>query len=447
MMDGLEDIDNLVETVIYKLDWSLLMEEPVINCPNCNTEIKLTETLAGPLIETTRKEFEGKAAEKELEIKKREETLRKEQKKISEAQGSINEQVAEKLQKERIAIAADESKKAKQIVGLDLAAKDKELASLQEILDQRNTKLEQAQKEQANLLKKGRELDDQKREMNLTIEKRVEKEVEEVRKKAKTAAEGSMQLKVLEKEQQIASMQRTIEDLKRKAEQGSQQLQGEVQEINLEEILKSKFPLDNIEPVPKGVSGADVVQHVVDLNGVPCGTILWESKRTKKWSDGWLAKLRTDQRAEGAEISILMSQALPKDIESFSQIDGVWVTAPKYSLPLVTALRQTLIEVAVAKYSKQGQQTKAEMVYDYLISHRFRHRVEAIIEKFSDMQTDLDRERKAMTRLWAKRDTQIQTAIESTVGMVGDLQGIAGAEIQEIEGLEMPLLENPGTED
>ena len=169
---------------------------------------------------------------------------------------------------------------------------------------------------------------------------------------------------------------------------------------------------------------------------------MWESKRTKNWSDGWLAKLRGDQRAAKAEIAILISQAMPKGIESFGQIDGVWISAPKYAVPLVIALRQTLIEVANSKQSQEGQQTKMELVYEYLTGPRFRHRVEAIVEKFSDMQADLDREKKAMTRLWAKRESQIQGVIESTVGMYGDLQGIAGRALQEIEGLEVPLLES-----
>jgi len=236
-------------------------------------------------------------------------------------------------------------------------------------------------------------------------------------------------------------MQRRIEELKQKAEQGSQQHQGEVMELELENTLRTKFPFDSIEPVAKGEFGGDVVQRVVSPSGLACGSILWESKRTKNWSDAWLAKLRGDQRAVKAEICLLVSQALPKDVESFEQIDGVWIAGPKYALPLAVALRQSLIEVANSKLLQEGQQTKAELVYEYLTGPRFRHRIEAIVEKFSDMQEDLNREKKAMTRLWAKRDAQIQAVIESTVGMYGDLQGIAGRAFEEIEGLEIPLLE------
>jgi hypothetical protein len=170
-------------------------------------------------------------------------------------------------------------------------------------------------------------------------------------------------------------------------------------------------------------------------------------RETKNWSDGWLAKLRSDQRSAGAEIAVLVSRALPEDIETFWNVDGVWITEPRFAMPLVIALRQTLIEVANSRQTQDGQETKMELVYRYLTGPRFRHRVEAMVEKFSDMQADLNREKKAMTRLWAKREAQIQGVIESTVGMYGDLQGIAGKALQEIGGLEVPLLEGSVEED
>ena len=259
--------------------------------------------------------------------------------------------------------------------------------------------------------------------------------------KAKNEADDELKLKVTERDQQIASMQRQIEELKRKAEQGSQQLQGEVLELEVEAMLQLNFPMDNIEPVGKGEFGGDVLQRVFSPSGQACGAILWESKRTKHWSDGWLAKLRGDQRAANAEIAVLVSRALPKGIDNFGQLEGVWITDPRFVVPLVIALRQTLIEVANTRRTQAGQDTKMELVYQYLTGPRFRHRVEAIVEKFSDMRADLDRERKAMTRLWAKREAQIHGVIESTIGMYGDLQGIAGRALQEIEGLELPLLE------
>ncbi len=423
------------------------MIEPIITCPNCSTEIKLTDSLAAPLIQATRKEYEEKITKKESDFSKREADLRTQQKNIADAQKAIDEKVSKKLKTERIEIAKEEAKKAKRAIASDLDTKTKELVELQEVLQHRNKKLEEAQKTQVDLLKKQRELDDAKRELDLTVEKRVQTSLLEVHEKAKKEAEDGLKLKVSEKEEQIASMQRQIEDLRRKAEQGSQQLQGEVMELELEDTLRAKFPFDSVEPVAKGESGGDVFQRVVSPMGLTCGTILWESKRTKNWSDSWLSKLRNDQRAAKAEISILISQALPKGVSSFDQMDGVWISSPEHAMPLAIALRQTLIEVANSKQSQEGQQTKMALVYDYLTGPRFRHRVEAIVEKFADMQADLDREKKAMTRLWAKRETQIHGVVESTVGMYGDLQGIAGRALQEIDGLEIPLLENHDKEE
>jgi hypothetical protein len=410
------------------------MTEPVITCPNCSTEIKVTESLAAPLIRATREEYEAKFARKDAEVSKREAELREKLVAVEQARQAIDEQVLEKLEEGRAAITAEEARKAK-------AAAAGEATDLQELLAQRDEKLRDAQREQATLLRKQREFDDAKRELDLTIERRVQESLGEIRQKAKVEAEESFKLKVSEKEQQISSMQRQIDELKRKAEQGSQQLQGEVLELELEATLRACFPLDGIEPIGKGEFGGDVLQRVVSPACHGCGAILWETKRTRNWTDGWLAKLRADQRAAGAELAILVSRALPKGVDTFGYVDGIWITDSPFIVPLAIALRQSLIAVAGARRAQAGQETKMELVYRYLTGPKFRHRVEAIVEKFSEMQADLDRERKAMTRLWAKREAQIRGVIESTVGMYGDLQGIAGKGLQEIEGLAIPLLE------
>jgi hypothetical protein len=297
------------------------------------------------------------------------------------------------------------------------------------------------------VLRKQRELEDARREMDLTIERRVQEDLAGARDKAKKEAEEELRLKVLEKDQTITAMQRQIEELKRRAEQGSQQLQGEVQELELEELLRTRFPRDTIQPVPKGEFGGDVLHRVLGPLNQLCGTILWETKRTKNWSDGWLPKLREDQRAAKAEVAVIISHALPRDIETFGLIDGVWIADPKVILPVALSLRQTLIEVAGARQASEGQQTKMEMVYGYLTGPRFRHRVQAIVEAFSSMKDDLDREKKVITRQWAKREEQIDRVMQATVGMYGDLQGIAGKTLQEIEGLEFQGLLEAHLED
>lgn len=420
------------------------MTEPTIICPNCKTEIRLTESLAAPLIAATRKQFEERLSQKDAEVAKREESIREKEKQITEAKRNLDEQVADQvaaqLKAERAQVIAEESRKAKLASAAEIETKVRELAELQDVLKSRDEKLAEAQKAQAELIKKQRELDDAKRELELTVEKRVQDGLDQVRLQAKTQAEEEQKLKVMEKEQTIAAMQKQIEDLKRRAEQGSQQLQGEVQELELENLLKAKFPFDNMEPVAKGEFGGDLLQRVVSQGGQASGSILWESKRTKNWSDSWLVKLREDQRTAKAEIAVIVSQALPKGIETFDIVDGVWVTHPRAALPVATILRNTLLQVNMARQVSEGQQTKTEMVYQYLTGPRFKQRVEAIVEAFSSMQEDLDRERKAIMKQWAKREEQIERVMNATVGMYGDLQGIAGKSLQEIEGLELNML-------
>jgi len=417
------------------------MAEPTIICPKCKNEIKLTESLAAPLIESTRLDFEKRLAQKDLDVAGREKSIQEREAALSKEKGSLETQVNQRVQQERGKIAAEEAKKAKLALSNDIEQKTKEVADLQQILKQKDAKLTEAQKTQADLLKQKRELDDAKRELDLTVEKRIAEGLTATRQQARKEAEDELKLKVSEKEQTIASMSKQIEELKRRAEQGSQQLQGEVQELELETLLRSRFPHDNIEPVPKGEFGGDALQRVNSPLGQSCGTILWESKRTKNWSDGWLAKLRGDQRTAKAEISVLVSPVLPKEVEAFDLVDGVWVTHPRVAIPVAIMLRQSLIELAVARQSSEGQQTKTEMLYSYLTGPRFRLRVQAIVEAFSNMKEDLDKERKVITKQWAKRDEQIERVMQATVGMYGDMQGIAGKTLQEIEGLEMKVLE------
>ena len=420
------------------------MTEPTIACPNCKTEIRLTESLAAPLIAATRQQFEQQLAQKDGEIAQREQGVREKEKQLAVAKHTLDEQVAEQvgaqLKSERSRVIAEESRRAKQATAAELEGKSRELAELHEVLKIRDEKLAEAQKAQAELIKKQRELDDAKRELELTVAKRIQEGLAEVRSQAKREAEDGLKLKVMEKDQTIASMQQKIEELKQKAEQGSQQLQGEVQELELEALLRAKFPFDSIEPVAKGEFGGDVVQRVVSPSGQQSGAILWEAKRTKNWSDGWLVKLREDQRAAKAEVSVLVSHALPKGVETFDVIDGVWVASPRAALPVATILRHTLLQIGLARQVSEGQQSKTEMIYQYLTGPRFRQRVEAIVEAFSTMQEDLNKERKAIMKQWAKREEQIERVMTATVGMYGDLQGIAGKSLQEIEGLELQSL-------
>ena len=412
------------------------MAEPTIFCPQCKSEIKLTESLAAPLLESVRRDYEQRLSQKDAEISRREKSLNDRAESIDKAKQNLDQEIEQRLRSERARISAEETKKAKLAIGSDLEQKTKEISNLHDILKERDKKLAEAQQAQAELLRKQRELDDAKRELNLTIEKRVQSDLVAEREKAKKEAEEELKLKVMEKDQTITAMQKQIEELKRRAEQGSQQLQGEVQELQLEALLRATFPRDTVQPVPKGDFGGDVLQRVIGPLNQICGTILWESKRTKNWSDGWLSKLRDDQRAAKADVAVILSHALPKEVEAFGFLEGVWVADPKLALPVALSLRQTLIEISAARQASEGQQTKMEMVYSYLTGPRFRQRIQALVEAFSSMKEDLDREKKTITRQWAKREEQIDRVMQATVGMYGDLQGIAGKTLQEIEGLE-----------
>ena len=406
------------------------MIEPVIQCPHCHKEIKLTESLAAPLVEATRQEFEQKSQRKTPDPPRSGASCRR----------AVAGHGKTTSRRERQTIAQEEASRARRLVSDELEGKSRALVELNEVLKAKDEKLTAAQNAQADLIRKQRELDDAKREFELTVETRVQESLGAVRDKAKHDAEEELKLKISEREETIASMQRQIEILKQKAEQGSQQLQGEVQEMELEALLAAKFPADLVEPVPKGEFGGDILHRVLSPSGQQCGTVIWESKRTKNWSDGWLGKLKNDQRAAKAEFAVPVSRTLPKEVVAFDFVEGVWVVEPRCAVPIAIALRQSLIELASARQTSAGQRTKMGMVYEYLTGPRFRARVESIVEKFTEMEADLARERKTMTRLWAKREEQIRGVIESTAGMYSDLQGIAGKGLNEIEGLQIAML-------
>jgi hypothetical protein len=238
------------------------MADQIITCPNCKTEIKLNEQLAGPLIKAIKKEYERKLQQKDSEITEREEEVRRQLKTIEKSKRSIDEQIEARTKTLRLEISTEEAAKARRVLKNELEQSFKEVSELKALVDHRDRKLAEAQKAQAELIRKQRELDDAKREMDLTIEQRVQQSLSAVREKAKLEAEDKLKLRVLEKEQQISSMQRQIEELQRKAEQGSQQLQGEAQELALEALLRDRFPTDSVEPVPKGEFGGDTLQRV-----------------------------------------------------------------------------------------------------------------------------------------------------------------------------------------
>jgi hypothetical protein len=416
--------------------------EPHVVCPKCSHQIPLTESIAAPLLEAERRKFQEKLLERETEFARKSTELQKQQTDLAKAKEGFEEQIKQRLETERQQVIATESRKAREQVANDLSAMKQLLAESQQLLEVRNLKLAEAQQAQADALRKQRELDEKTRELEITIEKRVQSSQAELVAKARQDASDELKSQVSQKDAQIDSLGRTVEELKRKLEQGSQQTQGEAFELELESLLRGKFPLDLVEPVAKGEAGGDIVQTVNGQIGSPAGVILWELKNTKNWSDAWLAKLRDNKRTAKADVALIVSTALPKGIETFDLVDGVYVAHPRCALPVALTLRQGLLEVANTRTTQAGQQSKAEQVYQYLTGSRFKQRVEAIVERFTDMRDEIDKERKFMTKAWAKREAQLSAMVDSTVGMVGDLQGIVGQAMPEIAAIdEPPMLE------
>lgn len=414
------------------------VHEPNIVCPKCSHQIPLTESIAAPLLEAERKDFRQKLAAREAEFMRKADELRRQQDELTNARESVEEQVSQRLEAERSKVAAAEAKKARERVATDLAAMKQQLIENEELLKAREAKLAEAHQAQAEAIRKQREFEEKTRELDVTIEKRVLASQSALVAKARQDATDEMKSQVSQKDAQIDSLGRTVEELKRKLEHGSQQTQGEAFELELESLLRGKFPLDLIEPVAKGEMGGDIVHTVNGQIGAAAGVILWELKNTKNWSDAWLPKLRDNKRAAKADVALIISTALPKGVETFDLVDGVYVAHPRCAVPVALTLRQGLVEIASARTTQAGQQSKADQVYQYLTGSRFKQRIEAIVERFKDMREDIDKERKFMVKAWAKREAQASAMIESTVGMVGDLHGIMGQAMPEIEAIDGP---------
>jgi len=428
--------------------------DPSLLCPKCGESIRLTESLAAPLVAATRARYEQQlrnqaeqfAAEKDAVAVQQQANQRRAVELDAAAKqaeqriaSAVQQQVEQQLSRDRKRIADQESARARQQVELELKTKQAEAKQQAERIQSLTQKLTAAQQAEANLLKQKRELEDKERELALNLQKGIAAGLEEVRTKALGEAQAKVDLKMQDRDNVITQLRDQITNLQRKAEQGSQQAQGESLELILENQLRAQFSSDLIEAVAKGEFGGDVLQHVRDHRGQLCGKILWESKRTKAWSDAWLPKLKNDQRAAHAELAVIVSQTMPKDVTHFEQMEGIWVSSLSCVLPVASALRVSLIELAGLRRSSEGQETKAQQIYSYLTGPQFKHRVECIAEKFTELRRDLDAERKWMNKQWAKRDRELTTVLEATSGMYGDLQGIAGRSIEEIHSLQGPM--------
>jgi len=364
------------------------------------------------------------AKKKELELMDREEKLRDKEK-------NLEVELQKKIQDEKLKIEQKVKAKTQQEISIEMQDMKNQVSELK-------GKLDSAQKNELDLLKRQRELEDAKKEFELEKEREMLNQREKLFKEAKEKADAENVMRLREKEELIKSMQKTIEELKNKSERGSQQLQGEVQELELEDFLRDNFSQDDIEPVPKGKRGADVIQKVKNQFGQICGSIIWESKRTKNWSDGWIGKLKDDQREAKSDIAVIVSQAMPAGISHIGQKENVWIVNFESTPGIVIALREQLIQINQLRSSEVGKNQKMESIYHYLCSNEFKQRIEAIVETFISMNTDLESEKRAYEKQWAKREKQITNVIKNTSGMYGDLQALIGSALPEVKQLALP---------
>lgn len=407
------------------------MADPTLKCPKCGAEVPLTEGIAAPMVAAVRTEMQARidAAESAARTAKMDADI---------ARADIERDIEFKVSERARLIQAQEAAKARAEMAADFACEQKIAVQAQQEAEALRAKLSEAQRAQAEALRKERELADRERELDLTVERRIGEGVAAARDAARRDADEAARLRLAEKDMTLNSLQVKIAELQQKIEQGSQQAQGEVLEVDVEAQLRARYPRDEFAEVGKGVKGADITHRVLAQSGAVCGTIIYEVKRTKTFSAAWLAKLRQDGREAHADALVLVTQAMPDDVEQFALVEGVWVCRAAVLHPLVDAIRVGLLGAQAVRQAAEGEATQAEAVYRYLTGPRFKARIEASIEAWTAMQTDLEAERRAMTRAWAKRAAQIDAVMISTTGLFGDLQ--ATATLPEITALSMAAL-------
>lgn len=400
-----------------------------IKCPACGELIPITETLHHQLTEEARAELRSEVASQQKAQQAKEAELQQREERVRQSEQAVQQQVRKQLEAERAQIGAKALQKAREEVSL-------EVNDLRNQAAENARKAEEAQQNELRLRREKRELEAAKKAFELEAARKLDAERDRIRREAADAFLDEHRLKDAEKDHKLQEALRINEELRQKLQQGSQQTQGEVLEIELEDLLTSNFPLDEILPVAKGIRGADVLQRVHARSGVYCGSIIWETKHAKNWTDSWVEKLKSDQRDAKADIAVIITDALPKHVSTFALENGVWIGTPRLAVGIAFAFRQTLIEVARAKTATAAKNEIIESLFKYLTGPEFRHRVEAIIAGFVAMKEDLDEEKRIAQRRWAKREKQLELIIGSTSGMYGDLQGLVGTSLQPIPALE-----------
>jgi hypothetical protein len=416
-----------------------------IKCPNCATVFDVENVLSADVEQKLKQRYEKQLQESLSQINNDKKKLEEEQKSFEEKKRKENELFQQRLQQEKLKLESDIQQQLRKTITADY---ENQLRLLQQSAQENEEKLKQARQKEFEFLKKEQEIKNKEQELEIILQKKLLEErnvlMQQIRKEEESRnslKETEYQLKLKELEKQLEDQRKLADEMKRKAEQGSMQLQGEVQELLLEEMLRDYFPYDSIGEVGKGVEGADCIQIVRNHLGTDCGKIIFESKRTKTFNSGWIEKLKTDMRNKQADVAILVTQVYPKDMSCFGEKEGVWICSFSEVIALTTAMRHTIMRIAETKRSEENKGEKMQMLYSYLTGTEFRQQIETIVEGFLSMKNSISKERIQMEKLWKEREKQLEKVLLSTSGLYGSIKGIAGASIGNI-----PLLED-GTEE
>jgi len=396
--------------------------ESTIKCPKCGTDINVSEVLYHQLQDQIKKGF----AQKEIDFEAEKESFKKEKEKFDE---EVKIEVRKQLKTEKTTLE-------KSIRTQVEDEKSEELKILQEELKQKSDQVKEFNRTKAEIERLKREKDELKDLMELEKEKAISEKSQEIKTKARKEADEENYLKIKEKEKIIQDLTSKLDEAKRKAEQGSGQLQGEVQELEIEKMLLELYPFDIIEEIKKGQRGADIIQKVRTNQGIDCGKIYYESKRTKNFDNGWLKKLRDDNLTVKADVLILVTETMPENADNFLLKDGVWICSFSEVKGLSLVLRQSVLQVHSVAVTQHGKETKTEMLYNYLISQEFRGQFEAIIEGYKALHDNYHDERVKMQKIWKEREKQLEKIITNAVNVYGSFKGIAGSSIPDIKMLE-----------
>lgn len=397
-------------------------------CPRCGHTFALAEAIVGELSERVRSEVMEEALEREQALENQISELTHREEELRARCLELDAEAQHQVQSNQ---ARFEARMRKEMEATIVSQREE----LEFKLNEKTIALKKAHEQELLLRREQRRLQEDRGELELEMERKLDAERANMQEKLAEEIEGKARLKLAEREKIIDDLRRELDILQRKATQGSQQIQGEVLEMDLAANLTSSFPADDVTSVSNGVRGADIAQTVYTSNGRRCGVILYESKRTKAWSNAWLPKLRDDMRNANAEIGVIVTETMPDGIRHFGLIEGVWVTDAKTALPLAASLRFTLQQLMLLKRSQEGAQDKGSVLYAYLTGIEFRQRVEGVLEAFSAMKSDLESEKRAITKHWARREKQIGRGVESMASMFGGIQGLAGSSVPDSKEL------------